>query len=196
MPQGGVCSPYISNLVCYRLDKRLSALCGKRGIIYTRYADDLTFSCDNKQSLKKIKDIVKDIVQSEKFQINDLKTRLLSPTSHKRVTGITVNDNKLKASKDMKKLVRTMIINSLFSMDYRNNNKIKGYVAFINSIEDGYKDKIIEYINTRIDKELPYSNEMVVAYNKNKFLKDANDMCYNSYDNTYYEDECYEDELY
>lgn len=196
LPQGGVCSPYISNLVCYRLDKRLSALCGKRGIIYTRYADDLTFSCDNKQSLKKIKDIVKDIVQSEKFQINDLKTRLLSPTSHKRVTGITVNDNKLKASKDMKKLVRTMIINSLFSMDYRNNNKIKGYVAFINSIEDGYKDKIIEYINTRIDKELPYSNEMVVAYNKNKFLKDANDMCYNSYDNTYYEDECYEDELY
>ena len=185
LPQGAVTSPYISNLVCYRLDKRLSGLCGKRGIIYTRYADDLTFSCDNKQSLKKIKDVVKDIIESEQFQVNDLKTRLLSPASHKRVTGITVNDNRLKANKSMKKLVRTMIIRSLFSMDYSNNNIIKGYIAFINSIEDGYKYKIIEYINTTIEKQLPYTNEMVVAYNKNKFLKEANDMFYNRYDDEY-----------
>ncbi|GCD11315.1 retron St85 family RNA-directed DNA polymerase [Clostridium tagluense] len=190
LPQGGVCSPYISNLVCYRLDKRLSALCGKRGIVYTRYADDLTFSCDNKQSLKKVKDIIKDIIESEQFKINDSKTRLLSPTSHKRVTGITVNDNKLKANKNMKKLVRAMIIKSLFSMDYINNNIIKGYIAFINSIEDGYKCKIIEYINKTINKSLPYSNEMVIAYNENKFFKETNDMCYHGYDNI---DDKYED---
>ncbi|MBU3174298.1 reverse transcriptase domain-containing protein [Clostridium estertheticum] len=40
LPQGGVCSPYLSNLVCIKLDKRITGLCSNRDIIYSRYADD------------------------------------------------------------------------------------------------------------------------------------------------------------
>lgn len=36
LPQGSVCSPAISNIVCITLDKRLIGLCEKRGIRFTR----------------------------------------------------------------------------------------------------------------------------------------------------------------
>ena len=62
LPQGGVCSPYLSNLVCIKLDKRMKGLCSKRDVTYSRYADDLTFSSDNKVVLKKVYYIIKEII--------------------------------------------------------------------------------------------------------------------------------------
>ncbi|PEE69007.1 retron St85 family RNA-directed DNA polymerase [Bacillus thuringiensis] len=177
LPQGGVCSPYISNLICYKLDKRLKGLCAKRDILYTRYADDLTFSCDNKETLKKVRNIIEDIIKNEGFEINPLKTRFLSPSSHKKVTGITVNDNRIKASKKLKKKVRSMIHHSFVSADYSSNDQIRGYVSFIDSIEEGYKDKICEYIDRLAnDKDYKYFEDIVVAFNNNKIFKELADM--------------------
>lgn len=45
VPQGAPTSTHISNLVFLATDKRLIDFCDKRGITYTRYIDDLTFSC-------------------------------------------------------------------------------------------------------------------------------------------------------
>ncbi|MEH7668299.1 retron St85 family RNA-directed DNA polymerase [Bacillus sp. JJ689] len=179
LPQGGVCSPYISNLICYKLDKRLKGLCSTRDVLYTRYADDLTFSCDNKVILRKVKNVIEDIVIDEGFAINPSKTRLLSPSSHKKVTGITVNDNKIKASKQMKKTVRAMIHYALVNRDYSEENVIRGYVSYIDSIEEGYIDKIKNYINKLTEKDYKSSSEIVESFNKNKLFNDLNDMVYN-----------------
>ncbi|MGE7761516.1 retron St85 family RNA-directed DNA polymerase [Peribacillus sp. NPDC097895] len=179
LPQGGVCSPYISNLICYKLDKRLKGLSSKRDVLYTRYADDLTFSCDNKVILRKMESVIKDIIIDEGFIINPSKTRLLSPSSHKKVTGITVNDNKLKANKQLKKTVRAMIHNALVSGDYSKKNIIRGYISYIDSIEEGYVEKIKTYTNNLIEKDYKYFSETVEAFNKNKIFKDLNEMVYN-----------------
>jgi retron-type reverse transcriptase len=176
LPQGGVCSPYISNLICYKLDRTLNGLCSKRDVIYTRYADDLTFSCDNVVILRKLKCVIEEIIVDEGFVINHSKTRLLSPSGHKKVTGITVNDNKIKANKEMKRKVRSMIHHALVSGDYSKKNKIRGYVSYINSIEEGYKEKIIIYINNLLEKDYKHFSDIVDYFNENKIFAELNDM--------------------
>ena len=44
LPQGSPCSPKLANLSAWSLDVRIQGYVGKRGISYTRYADDLSFS--------------------------------------------------------------------------------------------------------------------------------------------------------
>ena len=44
LPQGSPASPMISNIIAMRLDKRLSELAKCYNAIYSRYADDITFS--------------------------------------------------------------------------------------------------------------------------------------------------------
>lgn len=178
LPQGGVCSPYLSNLVCIKLDKRMRGLCSKRDIVYSRYADDLTFSSDNKVVLKKVYYIIKEIISDEGFLVNEKKTRFLSPSSHKAITGITVNNKELKANKSIKRKVRTMIHNSTVSCDYSQNDVIRGYVSYINSIEEGYKDKIIDYINRLKEKDYKHDKELVKQFNLNKLYKEVKDMEY------------------
>jgi len=178
LPQGGVCSPYISNLICYRLDNRLSGLCGKRDILYTRYADDLTFSSDNKQTLTKAANIIINIIEDEGFKVNKNKTRLLSPGSHKKITGITVNDSKIKASKQLKRTVRAMIHQAIVTADYSQIDRIRGIVSYINSIEVGYREKIITYINNLSNKDYAFFEEIVEQFNDNKIFKEVQNMHY------------------
>lgn len=175
LPQGAVTSAYLSNIICYKLDRRLLGFCGRRDIIYSRYADDLTFSCDNKDILKKLKAVIYEIIIDEGFEINEKKTRFLSPKSRKRITGITVNNGNLKAPKEMKKKVRAMIHHAIVSKNYSQLNSVKGYIAYINSIEKGYNDKIKKYINRFQSSDLMYFDDIIDQYNQNKIYKDLND---------------------
>ena len=44
LPQGAPTSPVVSNMLCARLDGELQRLANDQGWVYTRYADDLSFS--------------------------------------------------------------------------------------------------------------------------------------------------------
>nr|WP_233475657.1 reverse transcriptase family protein [Bradyrhizobium brasilense] len=44
LPQGAPSSPIISNMICFRMDKQLQRIAKESRCIYTRYADDVTFS--------------------------------------------------------------------------------------------------------------------------------------------------------
>jgi RNA-directed DNA polymerase len=95
LPQGAPSSPALTNILCRRLDRRLDGLAKSRGFIYTRYADDLTFSTRDKNRLRDIGNILqgaKAIVAHEGFQIHPDKTRVLRPSQHQEVTGIVVNE--------------------------------------------------------------------------------------------------------
>lgn len=179
LPQGAVTSPYIANLVCYHLDARLNGVCSRKDIVYTRYADDLSFSSNDRKKLNSIERFVKYIVCDEGFEINDKKTRYLSNEVKKSITGITINNAEIHVDKKFKKNLRSMIFNSVKNKDYSKNDKIKGCIAYINSIEDGYQEKIRLYINKIINNDsLKNDVEIVQAFNDNKFYKVLPDMKY------------------
>ncbi len=95
LPQGACTSPAISNLVAWKLDKRLTGLAEKLDSRYTRYADDITFSGSGEVAekigwlLAKIRHIAED----EGFRINQKKTRVHCPHTAQMVTGIVVNEH-------------------------------------------------------------------------------------------------------
>lgn len=183
LPQGAVCSPALSNLVCRNLDRRLIGLCEKRGVRYTRYADDMYFSCDNKDLLHKIFPVVKKIIQDEGYEINERKTHFNTPSNRKQITGIVVNDkdNNLKASKKMKQEVRVLIHKSIVTGDYSEKGKIIGKISFINYIESNDDNKYLKNMKKYISKcgkQIVWSQELVDAFNSNQYYKDIKNMEY------------------
>jgi hypothetical protein len=93
LPQGAPTSPALSNLVCRRMDARLSALAAKVGATYTRYADDLTFSFQEEPSggLGHFLWWANQILGQEGFVENLGKRRILRPQGRMRVTGLVTN---------------------------------------------------------------------------------------------------------
>lgn len=111
LPQGSPASPAITNIMCRRLDKRLSEMAGEIGFVYTRYADDLTFSSSG-DSLRHICNIFRrteSIVSHEGFTINQEKTRIIRRKSSRlEVTGVVVNERPTISKKELKKFRATL----------------------------------------------------------------------------------------
>ena len=181
MPQGSACSPALSNIICITLDKRLIGLCEKRGIRYSRYADDMYFSCDDKALLLKNFSIITKIIEDEDFNINEKKTHFHTPSNKKQVTGITVCPTdiedyiELKAPKKLKYKIREEIFICLISGQYENKEHILGEIAYVDYIEKENKHTYLERIKNYINKQLTKIQlfpELVNAYNDNKFYSD------------------------
>jgi RNA-directed DNA polymerase len=105
LPQGSPASPSITNLLCWRLDHRLSGLAKRFGVDYTRYADDITFSSNHNCYKDKFITELKKILNAQGLSINPKKTRLQSNLIRQEVTGLTVN-NKVNVTKKYLKDVR------------------------------------------------------------------------------------------
>jgi RNA-directed DNA polymerase len=112
LPQGAPTSPMLSNLLANQLDVKLSQLADTNNLIYTRYADDLTFSSNEKLSKIEIRTInskILKIIKYEKFIINKNKISISRQGSRKQVLGLIVNNDTPKLSKDRKKKIDTFL---------------------------------------------------------------------------------------
>ena len=139
LPQGAPTSPALSNLLCRRLDKRLRGTAAKLGFVYSRYADDLTFSstgADNKV-IKQLLWRVRKIIAAEGLKIHPKKTQVMRPHQRQEVTGVVVNQRPSVCRNELKKF-RAL----LFQIDkdgpdgkqWRNGNlfdSIAGYANFV-----------------------------------------------------------------
>ena len=90
LPQGAPTSPILSNMVCRRMDRELSALARKSHCTYSRYADDITFSTNAREfphgvaaygasggtSDIIIGDDLREIISENDFAINETKVRI------------------------------------------------------------------------------------------------------------------------
>lgn len=110
--QGLPTSPLIATIAFLGCDAEikhaLRAL--KVKAIYTRYADDLVFSFNDRRELGKIKVAVHQTLQRHGFQINRRKTRLQDAANGRIiVTGIAVDSNGVHATRKTKKRIRAAL---------------------------------------------------------------------------------------
>ena len=93
LPQGAPTSPALADRLCRILDARLAALAHPRGLTYTRYVDDLTFSGSGTTEVGNLVDVVTTVVRDEGFRIAGPKTRVQRSSGRQRVLGAVVNDH-------------------------------------------------------------------------------------------------------
>ncbi|RZJ87457.1 MAG: RNA-directed DNA polymerase [Chryseobacterium sp.] len=94
LPQGAPTSPVLSNLICEKLDKRLTGVARRFGLRYSRYADDITFSSlhhvyNNEGDF--VREITR-IINEQNFHIKETKTRMQGQGYRQEVTGLIVNE--------------------------------------------------------------------------------------------------------
>jgi retron-type reverse transcriptase len=104
LPQGACTSPAITNVLCRRLDRRLTGLARSLGFTYTRYADDLTFSGDDVEQTKILLSRARGVLDDEGLVLNGDKTRVMRPGRRQEVTGVVVNAKTSVARAEVKKL--------------------------------------------------------------------------------------------
>lgn len=107
LPQGAPTSPMLSNLVMKKVDDQLWTYCKNRKIIYTRYADDLTFSGDIVH-IGHLIAYVKQVLLLRYLHLNTQKTKVMGRGTQQSVTGIVVNE-KLQVSKAYRDKIRQEI---------------------------------------------------------------------------------------
>lgn len=103
LPQGAPTSPVLSNLVMKSFDEQIGFWCNERGIVYTRYCDDLTFSADYPLVALSFK--IEDMLNRWGFRVNEKKTKYIFFSSRQTVTGLCVN-KKVSIPSDYKKSLR------------------------------------------------------------------------------------------
>ncbi len=158
LPQGAPTSPALSNIVFKPIDDEITKLCNSSLISFSRYADDLTFSSDNRQALVDIISRVKKILNKYSFYLNQKKTRIYSGKGKMIVTGITINSGKLSVGKNIKRNIRSSLFNLIIKKDTTiNKNKLFGYLSFVKDIEPEFYKKIMTYNNSLLRKQVNLS---------------------------------------
>lgn len=119
LPQGAPTSPIISNMICSKLDNELNRMAQQYQCVYTRYADDLTFSTNENvfpEALAKKNtdgsilagDEIARIISDNWFTINNNKVKLRRYDMRQEVTGLTVN-KKVNVRRRYVKQIRAML---------------------------------------------------------------------------------------
>lgn len=157
LPQGAPTSPQLSNILMRDFDKKVSQLCIKNNLRYTRYADDITIS--GKFDSKFIIEGVEKEVIKNRLSLNKNKTRVMNKGSQQIVTGIVVNE-KIQTPKYFRKEIRQEVY-------YIKKYGLTNHLRKINCNKANYlkhlqgKINFALQINPKDEKMLEYKDELI-----------------------------------
>jgi len=158
---GAPSSPLISNSILFDFDVIILSHCQALDVIYTRYADDITFSTDRSDVLRDIPNFIQETLnamQYPKLTINSRKTLHTSKKRNRKVTGLTIsNDGVASIGRDRKRTISAMVHKSkLNELSQKDLEALKGQLGFIKFIDPVFfqklKDKYGSDLIERIQK--------------------------------------------
>jgi len=166
LPQGSPCSPILSNYICHSLDIELLKYAKQKKLVYTRYADDLTFSTNDKVNFKEFIVFIINTLKSFGFGLNFRKLKIYKKNNRQEVTGLVVNE-KVNVKRELLKLVRAVLYNwkkngythaeIVFKKKFPNNNLINtlggwiDFIGFIKGKENTQYQKFLKLFNTLVN---------------------------------------------
>ena len=107
LPQGAPTSPRLSNIIFKELDVQLAAVAQRHSALYSRYADDMTFSSD--RPLSGILEEVSRLLAERGLALNEEKTRFYRPEQPKEITGLIVQNGVVRVPKAYRRRLKQEI---------------------------------------------------------------------------------------
>lgn len=178
LPTGAPSSPVLSNIYCYDMDLELLKFSKEYKLTYTRYADDFTFSTNEKINKKKIVKLITDIVEKYYFEINNEKTKVYNKSYRQEVTGLVVNE-KVNLKREFRYNLKALLYNwkkygysvaeKKFNEKYPKKNfisTVKGWIEFYGMVK-GKEDPQFKKFNNafvnlhRIETHIATFNELL-----------------------------------
>lgn len=135
LPIGAPTSPTLANLVMIPVDTALARAAPRMEVTYTRYADDLTLSGDDR-ALKLIP-LVKTLLAQRGYQLDDRKTNLFRKGRRQIVTGLVVNE-KPNMPRRLRRRLRAAVHNRMTTGEPAqwhgkpiSDTQLRGHLAFL-----------------------------------------------------------------
>jgi len=165
LPQGSPTSPTLTNILCKKLDRRLTGLANRFGAKYTRYADDITFSSphniyndeDFKKELERIiaednllKVNGKQIEIGPQLKINTNKTRLQKSAHRQEVTGLIVNEKVNVRQRYVKQIRMWLYYWEKYGYEKAQQIFIKDYAADKGHVKKG-KPNLVNVLDGKLE---------------------------------------------
>ena len=159
LPTGAPTSAHIANACFSPVDKRIKDYANMLGVNYSRYMDDLTFSCDDKYLLNLVEKYVTRTLGNFGYKLNERKTKYISDNKQQNVLGVIVNNKDVRLPKKLRRKLRAALHNySIFKssgakqidLKYRvwsekSIAQLKGYLAYAKQLDEKSYNKLINY---------------------------------------------------
>lgn len=164
LPQGGACSPALSNLLVRGVDSELVVAASRFGLTYSRYADDLVFSTSSREFSRvhaaAFVRVAHLILRSHALTVNHSKTRIAGPGARRLVVGLLVDRAVPRLTREFRNRVDMHIycVDRLglaaharargFSSDFGLLRYLRGLAAFAMDIDPEYGTRIRVALDT------------------------------------------------
>lgn len=144
---GAPSSPIMSNIMMYEFDSLLYEIAKEESVVYTRYADDLTFSAERTGFMVDIQKKVKYVLRKidyPRLQIKNEKTVYATSKYKRSITGVILtNDGKISLGRNKKREISAAVHHSKLSkLSDLENKKLAGYLAYANTIEPDFLNRL------------------------------------------------------
>lgn len=151
-PQGAPTSPFLSNLIFLETDRALAEAAHSFDMRYSRYADDLTFSSDEKPS-DEARLALESIIKSAGFKLQRSKTRLRGPSESRQVTGLQVNE-KVQPPRYTRRVLRAKFhnVSQGRGSEADSTSVLRGWASYVNTYDSAKGRKYLSILKNRLSE--------------------------------------------
>lgn len=165
---GAPSSPFLSNALMYDVDTYLTDVAVNLGVVYTRYADDITASCvgDRGKLIAFERQVLPAVAASQlSLSLNEDKRGIYGRGDRRMVTGLIITPNgEISVGRDRKREIRSLVHRiSQGQRDPKSLMRTKGLLAFLVSAEPTYLASLSKSYGPELLREI-FTMENITFY--------------------------------
>jgi len=156
IPIGFPTSPQFSNAFLLGFDNALQQYCNEKGLVYSRYSDDIIISGKKTSAFDTLEDNIQIMLQqntSEKFLLNLKKTRITHIGNKVKILGLIITPNgQVTIDSKYKKILESLLhfysnndrrYEELLTREFDGKERsLFGMLHYAKSIDSGYLEKL------------------------------------------------------